>query len=117
MDEFLSYVGGLVGLVFSFIFIMNEYSQLCFEISIGNKLFTLENGQPINSGAFNLLTYLSCLFLRVLQTFGCCMRSQLIDTYYKCHEEVEKQLDIFTILQRITILEQGMISLVEPGGY
>ena len=39
IDDFLSYVGGLVGIIFGFIFILNSYSELCFELSLANVLF------------------------------------------------------------------------------
>lgn len=104
IDDFLSYVGGLIGLVFALIFIMNSYSESCFEISIGSHLFTIDRETPVDSASFNFLTYVCYMVFKICRFFGCCARFQMMDAYLRCQEEVGKQIDILTILQRISTL-------------
>jgi hypothetical protein len=96
------------------IFILNSYSELSFEISIGSRLFTYKDGVPIESRSFNFLTYLTYIGFRICRFFGCCKRFQMMEAYLSCHEEVEKQIDILAILERISTLERGLISLLSP---
>ena len=39
IDEFFSYVGGLVGTVLGLIFIMQIYSEMSFGVSIASRLY------------------------------------------------------------------------------
>lgn len=112
VDDFLSYVGGLVGLIFGFIFILNSYSELCFELSLANVLFQYD--QKDSRQSFNFLIYLCYLGYRVCNFFGCCLKFEMMKWYEECHEEVEKQIDIAVILKRIGLLERGMMTVIEP---
>ena len=38
-DEYLSYVGGLIGTIIGFMFIMGKYSEKAYEISLAHKIF------------------------------------------------------------------------------
>ena len=40
LDETLSYAGGLIGVVVGLFFIMSPYTELCYELSLANQLFT-----------------------------------------------------------------------------
>ena len=42
IDNYFSYVGGLIGIAFGFIFILGKYNEKAYEISIANKLFKNE---------------------------------------------------------------------------
>ena len=48
----MSYAGGLIGVVIGLFFIMSPYTELCFEISLANRLFADEEGRPIRK-SFN----------------------------------------------------------------
>ena len=39
VDEFFSYVGGLVGVIMGGMMLLSSYNQLSFELSIANELF------------------------------------------------------------------------------
>jgi hypothetical protein len=39
IDEFFSYVGGLVGVIMGGMMLLNSYNQLSFEISIASELY------------------------------------------------------------------------------
>ena len=40
IDDFLAYVGGLISSAIAVIFILSFYSEFCYYISVGQKLFT-----------------------------------------------------------------------------
>jgi hypothetical protein len=104
VDDFLSYVGGLVGIIFGLIFILNSYSELCFEISLGSRLFKYSKQEPIDSNSFNFLVYICYIGFKACRALGCCLNFQMMKIYDDCHEEVEKQIDIAVILQRLSTL-------------
>ena len=42
IDNFLSYVGGMIGTILGFAFVLSFFSERAYEISIASQLFTLE---------------------------------------------------------------------------
>jgi len=71
LDEFLSYVGGLIGTVMGLIFIVSSYNQLCYLISLSNKLFDYDRETKIKSGDFNFVYYIAFVGYKVAKVFGC----------------------------------------------
>ena len=43
VDNYFSYVGGLIGTIIGLIFILNLYTQKAYEISIAHKLFKYDD--------------------------------------------------------------------------
>lgn len=39
VDDFLSYVGGLISSAIAIIFVVSFYNEFCYYVSVGNKLF------------------------------------------------------------------------------
>jgi hypothetical protein len=72
VDQFFAYVGGLIGTVLGFIFIMTAYNELCYYISVASKLFLLEKGKNISSDSFNLFKYFGYMLFKTFNIFGCC---------------------------------------------
>ena len=69
LDNFFSYVGGLIGVVLSAMLIMNKFSELSFEINIGKRFFTY-NQEEDTDLSFSILHYLPYLVYTVISFFG-----------------------------------------------
>ena len=54
-DEYFAYVGGLIGTIIGLMFIMESFSENSFSVSIGNELFTDDEGRKIPSSSFHFL--------------------------------------------------------------
>ena len=59
VDEYFSYVGGLIGTIIGFIFIMEFYTEMAYEVSIAKKIMVDNNHEEISSKSFNILYYFS----------------------------------------------------------
>jgi hypothetical protein len=70
IDNFLSYIGGLVGTLMGLLFIVGSYNQLCYQISLGNKLFVYDKEIQVNSNTFNITLYFALIIFKVCSWFG-----------------------------------------------
>lgn len=85
VDDFLSYVGGMVGIIFGFVFVLSSYSELCFELSLANVIFRYPEEQKEQRQSFNFLVYMCYLGYRICKFFGCCLKFQMMKGYEECH--------------------------------
>ena len=70
VDEFFSYVGGLIGTIIGFIFIMENYNEKSYEISIAHNIFTTNDSTEIPYNSFNFLSFILMFFRNLLDIFG-----------------------------------------------
>ena len=66
VDEYFSYVGGLIGTIIGFIFIMEFYTEMAYEVSIAKKIMVDNNREEISSKSFNLFYYFSATVMGLL---------------------------------------------------
>ena len=59
VDEYFSYVGGLIGTIIGLIFIMEFNTEMAYEVSIAKKLMVDNNHEEISSKSFNIFYYFS----------------------------------------------------------
>jgi hypothetical protein len=85
IDEFLGYVGGLVGIAMSFLFFLGAYTEICFEISLASSLYS-HNGKKINYSRFNLLHYFGYLVYQFGKICGIGQRWKIMKLYTNCKE-------------------------------
>ena len=112
VDDFFSYVGGLIGTILGFIFILNVYAESAFGVSMASQLFQDEGGDKISSNDFHFGYWVSVSLYRLLEFCGCCVINwPKTETYSKCLDEVEEQLDVGYIMHRLTLLDRALAVL------
>ena len=104
LDETLSYIGGLIGVVIASFYVMAPYTELGYELSLANQLFLTNDRKPI-SNRLNFLRYIGyyCWYY----ASGCCKLGSYpeYEMMYECSERMQGELDISCLLKRINILE------------
>lgn len=108
VDTYFSYVGGLVGIIISLIFILNTFSERSYEISIASHLFLSPDSDPIPAKRYNFFYYLATVVKDFLGLFKIKPEWKQTDLFVKCSEEMENQLDIYYILKRLIFLERAV---------
>jgi len=71
VDNYFSYVGGLIGIIIGLIFIMGFFTERSYELSVGSRLFSHTDKEGIPSQSFHLGYYFSSLIANVLNFFNC----------------------------------------------
>jgi hypothetical protein len=66
MDTYFSYVGGLVGTIIAFAFILSFYNEKAYEVSLARKIFLNKDREEIKSGSFNVGIYLAMVIKPLL---------------------------------------------------
>lgn len=109
VDEFFSYVGGIIGTIIGIIFFLNIFAEKGYSVSVASQLFVSEEGESISSSGFHI-GYMPMMILRsVLSFFGCCPgKWKKTDFYQKCIDEVDQQLDIVNLMKKIMFLEKAV---------
>ena len=84
IDAYFSYVGGLVGTIIGLIFILNNYTQKAYEISISHKLFKDGEGKDINSNSFSFFYFIAMMVKGLLNCFCCKIKWPKTDKFMDC---------------------------------
>jgi hypothetical protein len=71
VDEYLAYVGGLIGTIIGLMFVLGIYNQKAYEISLAHKLFKDNEHNNIESRSFNIGYFLLMFIKTVLNIFQC----------------------------------------------
>ena len=88
---------------------MRIYSQHSYLISLASRLLLSDEGYPISSPAFHLGYLLLIPIRRVLSYFGVFSDWwQSTHLYTRCMDEVNQQIDVLAILQKILLLEKAV---------
>lgn len=58
VDDYLSYVGGLVSTVILLFFVFSAYSALAYCLEIASSAFVISPGKPVSANSFNFLHFL-----------------------------------------------------------
>jgi hypothetical protein len=113
LDEFFSYVGGLVGTILGFMFIVANFTNMSYELDLSQKLYHYKDGQPNEFDSFSLLTYGLYLAYSIGKLCGLGKDWHLMQQYDDCREEIAKQLDVQLIMHRLIFLEKSIEVLLE----
>jgi hypothetical protein len=116
VDEFFSYVGGLVGVIMGGMLLLTSYNQSSFEFSLAKDLFRKKADSSL--ARFNLIYYVMLLLHSALKAVSSkCRAWSSIGQFEEAKEEMAKQLDISLILRRILFLERSVQTLFEGGQF
>jgi hypothetical protein len=63
-------VGGLMGTILGFMFIVSNYTNMAYELDLSQKLFDYKDNTPNDFNSFNLLTYGLYIIYSVGASFG-----------------------------------------------
>ena len=64
VDQFFSYVGGLVGTILGFMLFMSNFTSMAFTLDLSQSLFTYNDKDNTGFKSFSLLTYIGYLFYK-----------------------------------------------------
>ena len=112
VDEFFSYVGGLIGTILGFMLFMNNFSLMAFELDLSQRFFKDKNGENNNFSNFNIFAYFVYLLYKAGSFCGLCKGWKETKKKVSCKDEMLKQLDIHLFLQRFSFLERSMECLL-----
>jgi hypothetical protein len=65
VDQFFSYVGGLVGTILGFMLFMGNFTSMAFTLDLSQSLFNYTDNDTNNFKNFNLLTYIGYIFYKL----------------------------------------------------
>ena len=113
VDDFLSYVGGIIGTIIGFLFLIHIYARQAFSISIGSRLMLSEDGDYISSTGFHIGYLFLIPFRKMLKFFNICPDSwKRTDLYTRCMNEVNQQIDVLVMHKKILFLERAFTVLL-----
>ena len=113
VDEYFSYVGGLIGTIIGFIFIMEFYTEMAYEVSIAKKIMVDNNREEISSKSFNLFYYFSVVIRDLLSKCNYEPNWPSTKIYADCCEEISMQLDITYLIKKIMFLDAAISTLLK----
>ena len=113
VDEYLSYVGGLIGTIIGFMFIMEKYNEKAYEISLSTRLLRDDSGENIPSSHFHLGYYLLCLVKEILDFFGCKPNWKKTQVFLESSEEMSSQLDVAYLMRKLLFMDAAISKLME----
>ena len=110
LDEFFSYVGGLIGTILGLMLFMSKFSLTSFELDIGQRLFKFRDDEEFDFTSFNLFTYFLYLLYKAASFFKCCRSWKAMAKLEECKREMLHQLDAKFLIQRLNFLERAVES-------
>ena len=107
LDDTLSYVGGLFGLIIAFLaFFMMSFNEYRYELFVG-EAFNFKNQDKVKESDFHFLRYLKYVVYDWIKALSCCEPDwedcKKIDA---AREEAVEQVDVQLMLKRISHLEK-----------
>ncbi len=86
LDYTLSYIGGLFGFIMAALYFMTKYTECCYEIDAGAKLYKEDHDKEIDKDSFNIFWYLGYLSYWILTSFGCSFQWSRMQSYDYCRD-------------------------------
>lgn len=111
LDDILSYIGGLFGTLTICLFIVKIYNNYAFEINLGAILYKKDD-KEVNLKKYNFLYFIAQLAYRLFKD-KCGCNWGAVKGYFKCRQEVLKQIDVLYLLKRVTFLERAIEILLD----
>ena len=112
MDEFFSYVGGLIGTILGLMLFMGNFSLMSFELDVAQKFFRFGEDERADFSSFNIFSYFAYLLYKAGDFCGWCGEWKDMRRKVECKEEMLKQLDVKLFLQRFSFLERAVEHLL-----
>lgn len=84
LDTLLAYVGGLIGTILGLIFILHSYNELCYQLSLGGRLYRYDDEEEIGADQFNFIYYLGYLLHRIFNRLICCRNWGKMTVFTEC---------------------------------
>ena len=114
VDEVLSYVGGLYGIVIGFIGIfLLSFNEYKYELRVSEGAFSFKDGHLAREQDLHFGKYLKYVLYDWIKTFFCCEPNwkdcKAID---EAREEANEQIDVKHLLKRISHLEKVLSTVV-----
>jgi hypothetical protein len=78
MDEYFSYIGGLIGSCLVVFSILSHYSENSFFLVLASKMMIVEDAN-FSFGSFTFVFYLGVMTKRVLNTMRCGLKWERVD--------------------------------------
>lgn len=118
VSDVISYVGGLLGGLFTALIFLSNYSRVALEIQLGRKVYYLENDEIRHEfKKFNLFRYFGFQLYNFWLWAGCKRTNDTFEVYRRCREEVKKQLDIKLIMNRMIFYDRGLKIMLDDHHY
>ena len=112
-DDYFSYVGGLVGTIIGMIFIMGNYTEKTYEVSLAKKVLLNNDSEEIESNSFNMGYWFMMYVKRMLNFFKCDPDWPKVQMYLNSCEEVSMQIDITYMVRKLMFLDSIVAQLME----
>lgn len=103
VDDFFSYVGGLISVLIVVFFFVECYSAANYMIEMARKTFQMEASKPVPS-SFNFFYFVAARIKDYLAYLPRKFQWKKVDEFRKCKNEMVNQLDVSYLLQRIVFL-------------
>ena len=113
IDEFFSYIGGLVGVILAGMFLLASYNEFTFEHDLAFHLYKKDPLIPDS----NLWSFFK---LSVFSLFKCFLpkgRWVRMEKSEELREEMGKQLDLSLLLSRLIFIERSLLKFFEHGQF
>lgn len=72
VDQFFSYVGGLVGTILGLMLFMGNFTSMAFALDLSQMLFKYKEDEDANFKSFNLFTYIGLIPYKIGKCFKQC---------------------------------------------
>jgi hypothetical protein len=112
VDDFFSYIGGLVSIILVLFFFVGTYSAQSLILEMASKTFLLEPGEAVPAASFNFLYYISTGIKDLLTRFGKGPSWPKVDKFRRCRDGMLDQLDISFLIQRVVFLERAIANIL-----
>lgn len=83
VDDFFSYVGGLISVIIVFFFFVGCYSAANYMIEMAGKTFQMENNKPVPS-TFNFFYFIAACIKDILSYLPRKFQWKKVDEFRKC---------------------------------
>ena len=113
LDDYLSYVGGLVGTIIGLLFIMRPYTERAYEVSLAKKVLLDNDNKGIESNSFNMGYFIIMQVKRLLNFFKCDPNWPKMQLFTDSCSEVSSQIDITYMVRKLMFLDAAISQLME----
>lgn len=86
IDQFFSYVGGLVGTILGLMLFMGNFTSMAYALDLAHRLFKYKDDDSANFKDFSLLSYLSYTPYKIAKFFNFCKGWKVMKKREQCLE-------------------------------
>ena len=104
LDTFFSYVGGLVGTILGFMFLVTNFTSMAYELELAERICRYKEDKDNEFTSFSLLSYCMFILYCISKLCGQGNRFKTMKQADECSEEAARQLDVQLMLERLLFL-------------